>query len=192
MKIARILGVGAAVITALLAGFVAYVAMQPAEFRITRSATMSAPAEEVFAQINNFHHWNDWSPWAKLDPAANNTFAGPTYGEGAVFKWSGNDEVGEGKMTITESRPGELVRIQLDFLRPMQDTSDTEFTFQEQGDQTVVTWTMSGEKKNFMCKAVCLFMDMDKMLGDQFEQGLASMKAIVEAEPKPANDQDNG
>jgi hypothetical protein len=191
MRIKRILSVGVTVVAVLAAGFVAYVSAQPADFRISGSAMMAAPADEVFEQVNNFHNWNDWSPWAKLDPAAKYAFAGPTYGEGAVFKWSGNDEVGEGKMTIRESRPGELVRIQLDFVRPMEDTSESEFTFREQNGQTFVTWTMNGEKKNLMCKAVCLFMDMDKMLGDQFEQGLASMKTIVEAKSKSDDNHDN-
>jgi len=191
MRVKRILSAGVILLAALVAGFVAYVSAQPADFRISRSATMAAPADEVFEQVNNFRNWNDWSPWAKLDPAAEYAFAGPTYGEGAVFKWSGNDEVGQGKMTIRESRPGEMVRIQLDFVRPMEDTSEAEFTFREQNGQTTVTWTMSGQKKNFMCKAVCLFMDMDKMLGDQFEQGLASMKSIVEAKPQASDGQDN-
>ena len=163
--------------------FLGFVAAQPAEYRITRSATIEAPPAEVFPQVNNLHNWQVWSPWAKLDPAAKNSFEGPPEGTGSIFKWSGNDQIGEGKMTIIESRPDELIRFKLEFMRPFEDTSTSEFTFQAKEDQTVVTWSMSGHK-NFMSKAMCLFMDMDKMLGGDFEKGLAQMKAVVE---KPAN-----
>jgi uncharacterized protein YndB with AHSA1/START domain len=159
--------------------FLGIVAAQPSEYRVSRSATIAAPAEEVFPQVNNLHNWDAWSPWAKLDPAAKNSFEGPSEGTGAIFKWSGNDQIGEGKMTIIESRPDELVRFKLEFVRPFEDTSTSEFTFQPKGDQTAVTWSMSGHK-NFVNKAVCLFMNMDKMLGGDFEKGLAQMKAVVE------------
>ena len=148
-----------------------------------RSATISAPAPAVFAQVNDFHNWEAWSPWAKLDPAAKATFEGPSTGTGAIFKWAGNKEVGEGSMTITESRPSDLIRIKLEFLRPFEATNSAEFTFKPEGNRTGVTWSMEG-KNNFIAKAVCLFMNMDKMVGGQFEQGLAQMKAVVEAAPK--------
>ena len=169
-----------AVLVAIVVVFVGVVAMQPSEFRISRSATISVPPGEVFAQVNDFHNWDAWSPWAKLDPAATNAFEGPSAGTGAKITWSGNDEVGEGTMTLTESRPNDLIRIQLDFVRPFEDTSTTEFTFKPEGDQTLVTWTMFGQQK-FISKAVCLFINMDKMLGAQFEQGLANLKSVVEA-----------
>src|SRR5262249_6052217 len=102
-------------------------------------------------------------------------------GTGAIFKWSGNDEVGEGKMTLTESHLPDSITIKLEFVRPFAATNDVEFTFQPVGDQTSVTWAMSG-KNNFMSKAICLFMNMDKMVGGDFEKGLASMKSIVERE----------
>jgi hypothetical protein len=148
-----------------------------------RSASVSAPAPTVFAQVNDFHKWEAWSPWAKLDPAAKATFEGPSAGIGAIFRWAGNKEVGEGSMTITESRPSDLIRIKLEFLKPFAATNRAEFTFKPQGDQTVVTWSMEG-KNNFMAKAFCLFMNMDKMVGSQFEKGLANMKALAEAAPK--------
>ena len=162
---------------------VVVVAMQPSEFRIARSATISAPAPAVFAQVNDFHKWDAWSPWAKLDPAAKATFEGPSAGIGAIFRWAGNEEVGEGSMTITESRPSDLIRIKLEFQRPFAATNTAEFTFKPEGNQTAVTWSMEG-KNNFIAKAMCLFMNMDKMVGGQFEKGLASMKSIVEAAPK--------
>ena len=164
--------------------FLIIVALQPADFRVTRTATMAAPAPAVFAQVNDLHKWEAWSPWAKLDPNAKNTFEGPPTGTGAVFAWAGNNQVGEGKMTITESRPNELVRFRLEFFKPMAGTSDAEFTFKSEGNQTTVTWTMTG-KNNFIAKAMCLFMSMDKMVGGAFEQGLASIRSIVEAPPKP-------
>jgi hypothetical protein len=174
-----LIGVAAAVLVLVL-GFVTVVAMKPNEFRVSRSATMAAPAERVFSQVNDLRKWDAWSPWAKLDPNAKNTFEGPEAGEGATFGWAGNDQVGEGKMTITESKPNELVRLKLAFVKPMEDTSDTDFTFKPDGDRTKVTWTMSGVYKDFMSKAICMCMNMDKMMGEKFEEGLASMKAIVE------------
>jgi hypothetical protein len=156
------------------------IAMQPADFQVSRSATMAAPPAAVFGQVNDFHNWDTWSPWAKRDPNATNRFEGPPAGEGAKFYWSGNSEVGEGSMTLTESRPNELVRIQLDFVRPFTATNDVEFTFKSEGDnQTAVTWSMAGKNK-FLGKAIGLFMDCEKMVGDDFEKGLANMKAIVE------------
>jgi hypothetical protein len=156
------------------------VAMQPADFRITRTATISAPPAVVFAQVNDFSRWQNWSPWAKLDPAAKSTFEGPATGTtGATFRWAGNNQVGEGRMTITESLPSDLVRIELEFLKPFKATNTTEFTFKPEGNQTVVSWSMFG-KNNLIGKAMGLFMDCDKMLGGQFEQGLANMKAAAE------------
>ena len=159
------------------------VALQPSEFRITRSVTMAAPAAAVFAQVNDLHKWDAWSPWAKLDPAAKNSFDGPAAGVGAIFRWAGNADVGEGSLTITESRPHELIRIKLDFVQPFEDTSNVAFTFRPAGDQTAVTWSMEG-RNNFIAKAICLFlMDMEEMVGGKYEEGLANIKAIVEAVP---------
>ncbi len=167
-------------IAAIVAVFIVVVALQPAEFRVTRSATVSAPPPAVFAQVNDFHKWEAWSPWAKLDPAMKQTYEGAPAGTGAVYTWAGNSKVGEGRMTITESRPSDLVRIRLEFFKPFASTADTEFTFRPQGDQTAVTWSMSG-KNNFIAKAFCLFMNMDKMVGGDFAKGLAQLKSIVEA-----------
>ena len=138
--------IGLVVLVGLL---VVVVAVQPAEFRITRSATVSAPPSALFAQVNDFHRWEAWSPWAKLDPAARNTFEGAPAGTGAVFAWAGNRKVGEGRMTIVESRPNELVRIKLEFLKPFAATNTAEFTFKPAGDRTQVTWSMFG-RNNFV------------------------------------------
>lgn len=170
-------------IAALLAVLAVVIAMRPSDFSVTRSATFAAPPAAVFAQVNDFHAWQAWSPWEKLDPNAKTTFEGSSAGEGAKFSWDGDGNVGAGSMTILESKPDERIRIQLDFVRPFAGTSDTLFTFKPEADQTNVTWTMSG-KNNFIAKAIGLIIDCDKMIGGNFEQGLASMKTIVESPDK--------
>ena len=170
------------VVAILLVVFVIVVATRPSQFRIVRSATMNAPAEVVFAQVNDFHAWRAWSPWEEKDPALKRTYEGPPAGKGTVYSWAGNKDVGEGRMTITESRPGELVRIKLEFLKPFAATNTAEFTFVPQGEQTAVTWAMEGHN-GFMAKAFCMFMDMDKLIGGDFEKGLAGMKRVVESAP---------
>lgn len=163
--------------------FVIIVALQPSDFRVARSTTISAPPPVVFSYVNDLHQWQEFSPWAKIDPAAKVSFEGPSSGTGAVFIWAGNKDVGEGRMTIVESRPHELVRFKLDFVKPFTATNHAEFTFKPEGTQTAVTWSMTG-KNNFLFKAVGLFMDCDKMIGSQFEQGLASLKTLSEATAK--------
>jgi len=160
--------------------FVIIVALRPADFRITRTATVSAPASLVFALVNDLHEWEIWSPWEKMDPALKKTFEGPSAGTGAKYSWAGSNKVGEGRMTITESRPSELVLIQLEFLKPFKATHTVEFTFKPEGNQTVVAWSMFG-KNNFMAKAFHLFVDFDRMIGGDFEKGLAQMKSAAEA-----------
>ncbi len=163
--------------------FLVIAAFQPADFQISRTATIAAPPAAVFEQINDFQKWNAWSPWAKLDPNVKNTFDGPTAGVGAGFAWSGNNEVGEGKMTITESQPNERVVMRLEFTKPFTATNTTEFTLKPEGNLTTATWSMSG-KNNFMGKCLSLIMNMDKLVGGQFAQGFANMKAIVEPAAK--------
>jgi hypothetical protein len=179
MILKRIL-IGLAVIVLVFLGIVA---LQPNEYSVARTAAISAPASAVFAQVNDLHKWEAWSPWAKLDPAMKQTYSGAASGTGAICAWVGNDQVGEGRMTVTESRPNELVRLNLEFFKPMEGTSIAEFAFKADGTQTSVTWSMSG-KNNFIGKAVCMFMNMDKMLGGQFEKGLAQLKSVLEAETK--------
>ena len=163
--------------------FVIVVATRPADFRVTRSVTIGAPAAVVFAQVNDFHKWDAWSPWAKLDPVMKQTHEGAPAGTGAIYSWVGNSDVGEGRMTITESRPNEMIGIKLEFLKPFAAVNTTEFSFKPEGNQTVVTWSMTGTN-NFMAKAFGLFMNMDKMVGGDFEKGLAQMKSVTEAAGK--------
>lgn len=171
------------VVTILVVGFFVAVAMQPNQFRITRSIIIAAPSSEVFIYVNNLHNWNAWSPWAKMDPNSKIEYAGPAEGLGASFKWEGNDQVGVGIMTIAETRVNEYVRFRLDFLKPFVATNTAEFTFKPQGNETEVSWSMSG-KSNFMSKAMSLIMNCDKMVGGQFEKGLADLKALVERNKK--------
>ncbi len=168
---------------ATIGSFVALILLQPSEYRVTRTSTMSAPAPEIFAQIDDFHRWQAWSPWAKRDPAAKASFDGPASGKGAVFAWSGNNEVGEGRMTLTESRPGELVKIRTDFVKPFVGTSYSDFTLKPEGGGTAVSWSMFGEN-DFIGKAMCLFVSMDKVLGGEMDKGLAGIKQLVEAGTK--------
>ena len=165
----------------IIGAFAIFVAMQPSDFRVTRSETIAAPPADVFPHVNDLHKWEAWSPWAKRDPDAKNTYAGAEAGEGAVFEWDGNDDIGAGRMTIAESRPAEYIKIDLDFLRPFEASNTSEFTFEPQGDQTVVTWSVYGPQ-GFIEKAVGLFIDFDEMLGNDFEAGLASMKSVVEGQ----------
>lgn len=164
----------------LAAAFAALVASRPSEFRITRSAIVAADPATLFAQVNDVRRFQDWSPWAKRDPQAKMSFEGPAAGEGAAFRWAGNREVGEGAMTVTASRRNERVQFRLDFLKPMKATNTAEFTFEPVAEGTRVTWSMFGESK-FICKAMGLFMNMDKMIGGDFEKGLAGLKRIAEA-----------
>jgi hypothetical protein len=162
-------------------GLAAVIALQPATFRVSRTATIAAAPADVFALVNDFHQWEAWSPWAKLDPAMKTTYAGSTSGQGAVYSWVGNSDAGTGRMTITDSQPASRVKIQLEFVKPFASIADTVFEFTPAAAGTTVTWTMSGDN-NFLSKAFCLFMGgMDRMIGPDFEKGLTQMKALAEA-----------
>ncbi len=171
----------------ILLGLAAVVALilivavfQPNEFRVKRSAPLAASPAALFEHVNNHHKFNEWNPFLKLDPAAKHTYSGPDAGVGAVCSWQGNSDVGEGTATIVESKPGELVRLRMDWRKPMTGTSTVDFTFKPEGDMTVVTWDMYGPN-TFMGKLMGLFMNCEKMCGDQFEKGLASLGAATSA-----------
>lgn len=170
-------------ILAVIIVFLVIVATRPDQYVVTRSIEISAPPDAIFPHVNDLHQFQVWNPWAKIDPAMKSTFEGPRLGKGAVHAWTGNNNVGEGRMTLTESRPSELVQLHMEFYKPMAGTAEAEFTFRPKGKQTTVTWSMTG-KKNFMSKAFCMFISMDKMIGGQFEKGLANMKSVVEASAK--------
>ena len=164
----------AVVALAVLAGFVA---SRPADFAISRSRTVAAPPDVVHGYVNDLHMWVEWSPWEKRDPALKREYSGAPAGPGAAYHWIGNSEVGEGRMTIVESTPGRSVTLRLEFLKPFKATHAARFDFAPSGAGTTVTWTMRGEK-SFMAKAIGLLMDMDKMIGTDFERGLAGLEEV--------------
>jgi hypothetical protein len=171
------------IVLALIVVVILVVAAQKSDyFRVERSISVSASPAAAFAQVNDFHKWGAWNPWAKMDPAMKETYDGAPSGVGASYSWSGNKNVGIGRMTLTESRPFEQIKIRLEFLKPFAATNTAEFTFKPDGNQTIVTWSMFG-KSNFICKLMGLFMSMDKMCGSQFEKGLADLKTASEAAP---------
>jgi hypothetical protein len=169
---------------ALLALLLIVISLQPATFHVERSITMAAPPEAAFAQVNDLHAWGAWSPWEKLDPAMKRTYEGATAGVGAKYAWVGNEDVGEGRMTVEKSDPGKLVGIKLEFLKPFEATNSATFTFERTPEGNKTTWSMDGNN-NFISKAMGLVMDMDKMIGPDFERGLASLKIAAEADAKP-------
>jgi Polyketide cyclase / dehydrase and lipid transport len=167
----------------VLVVFLVVAAFQPPDFRVARSVSIAAPPAAIFPHVNDFHQWVAWSPWEKLDPEMKRSYAGPTAGNGTIYGWVGNSKVGEGRATIVESRPHELIRIKLDFVKPFAATNFAEYAFRPEGNQTTVTWSMAG-RKNFVTKAICLIVSMDKMVGGDFEKGLADLKKVSETAAK--------
>lgn len=168
-------------VLALVAILFAVIASRPATFEVKRSLLINAPQELVYDQVDDFTSWNAWSPWDKMDPAMKRTVNDVPSGVGAGYSWVGNKDVGEGNMKITEARPPEHLGLDLNFTAPFAANNRTNFDFEKTGEGTTVTWTMSGTN-NFVSKAMSLFMDMDKMVGPDFERGLASMKSLAEAQ----------
>ena len=158
--------------------FLIFVATRPADFVIQRSDTIPAAPADVFQQINSLRNFNGWSPWAQIDPNCQMTFSGPDVGVGAAMTWNGNKKVGEGRMEITESHPSRLIKMDLKFLRPFPAQNRVEFQIEPAANQPRVTWSMFGTN-NFMSKLFCSFMNMDKMVGRDFEKGLANLKQRV-------------
>jgi uncharacterized protein YndB with AHSA1/START domain len=152
---------------------------QPNSYSVSRSIVIKAPAEKIYPLISDFRQWAAWSPWEKLDPNMKRTFTGAASGAGAVYSWDGNDTVGAGRMEIMAAQPPSTIDIKLDFLKPIASQNSTVFALQPQGTSTQVVWTMSGPS-SFMTKLMGVFVSMDKMIGPDFEKGLASMKAVAE------------
>ncbi|NNB88391.1 polyketide cyclase [Corallococcus sp. AB032C] len=172
------IAIGVVAVLALLAGFIT---TRPDSYTVTRTATVPGTPDVAFGLVHDFHQWNQWSPWDNLDPNMKKTFGGAESGVGATYGWVGNNDVGEGRMTILEATANAAVRIKLEFIKPFEDSSITTFTFKPADDGTTVTWAMAGNH-NFMSKAMCLVMDMDQMIGKDFEKGLASMKTAAQTE----------
>ena len=168
-------------VVAVLVALMGVIATRPDTYTVQRTATLKASPDVAFALVNDFRQWGEWSPWDKLDPNQKRTFEGAELGVGARYGWSGNDQVGEGRMSIEESKANELVRIKLEFLKPWASTNATSFQFSPTADGVSVTWKMEGNH-DFMGKAMSLVMDMDAMLGKDFDAGLANMGKAAEAE----------
>jgi uncharacterized protein YndB with AHSA1/START domain len=156
-----------------------FAAVQPNTFVIQRKAVMRAPAKKIFAYFNDFKTWNKWSPWEKADPAMKKTFSGKAKGLGSVYAWEGNQQIGQGRMEIIEVSAPKLLKIKLDFFKPFEAHNLTTFTLEASGKMTEVSWTMQGPSR-FMMKVMHLFMNMDRMVGKDFEKGLAQLKSLVE------------
>jgi uncharacterized protein YndB with AHSA1/START domain len=166
-------------IVVVIGALLAFAATKPDTFRVERSTTIKAPPEKIFPLIDDFHRWTTWSPWEKMDPAMTRTHSGAPSGKGAVYEWEGNSKVGRGRMEIVDSVPSSRVAIKLDFLKPMEAHNIAEFTLTPSGDSTRVTWVMHGPAP-FVSKLMQVFMSMDRMVGKDFEAGLANMKAAAE------------
>ena len=167
------------VVVVAIAVLLIYAATKPDTFRIQRSATIAAPPDSVFGLINDLHAWASWSPWEKKDPAMRKTYSGPAQGKGVALEWDGNKDVGMGRMEILESILPSKVLIQLGFFKPFKAHNTAEFTLTPSGSSTQLTWAMYGPQP-YMFKVMTLFCSMDKMVGKDFEDGLANLKALAE------------
>ncbi len=168
----------AAVIIALIAIVLILASTKPNTFRMQRSATISAAPDKIFPYINDFHNWAAWSPWEKFDPNMKKSFSGAATGKGSIYEWDGNKKVGQGRMEITEILPHKIT-VKLDFIKPFEGHNTAEFALQPQGGTTQLTWAMYGPCP-FMMKIMHLFINMDKMIGKDFESGLTALKALAE------------
>ena len=169
----------ALVIVVVIAGVLIFAATKPDTFAVQRSTSIKAPPDRIFPLINDFKRWDAWSPWEKKDPAMKRSYGPTTSGKGAHYAWEGNNDVGQGSMDITESVPPSKVALKLDFVKPFEGHNVVEFTLLPRGESTDVTWSMSGPAP-FMSKVMQVFVNMDRMIGKDFEAGLASLKAAAE------------
>ena len=175
----KALAIIAIVLAAGAAGVLVFALTKPDTFRVERSLAVKAPADAIYPQVADFHRWTGWSPYEARDPAMKRTFGGTAEGKGATYAWDGNNNVGAGHMEILEANGPSKLRIKLDFERPFEGHNTAEFTMLPQGDGTHVTWLMHGPA-NFMSKLVQVFINLDNMIGRDFESGLANLKAITE------------
>ncbi|BAU47334.1 polyketide cyclase [Sulfurifustis variabilis] len=175
----------AAIVVVLVAGVLAYAATRPDTFRVERTARVQAPPEKIFALISDLHRWESWSPYEKKDPAMRKTYSGAASGTGATFEWDGNGDVGKGRLSITDTSPPSRVAMRLEMLKPFEARNVVEFTIKPDGHATDVTWGMHGPMP-YVSKVLSVFIDMDRMVGKDFEAGLASLKAVAEGTPPRA------
>jgi hypothetical protein len=176
LKVLAVIGI--VVVVAIILVLV-LAARKPDVFRVQRAAVIKAPPEKIFPLLNNFRNWGSWSPWEKMDPDLQRNYSGAPEGKGSVYDWVGNKKVGQGRMEITESVPASKVALNLDFIKPFEAHNKVEFILAPVGDGTDVSWDMQGPIP-FMFKIFHVFMNMDRMVGKDFEAGLANLKAQAE------------
>lgn len=176
----KIIAIVVGLLVVVIGGILVYAATKPDSFAVERRTTIKAPPETIFALINDFQSWSAWSPYEKKDPAMARSYSGPTSGKGAVYEWDGNKEVGKGRMEITDATPPSKIVLKLDFVRPFEAHNIVEFTLAAEGDSTEVTWAMQGASPYF-AKVMGVFLDIDNMIGKDFEAGLESLKALAES-----------
>jgi uncharacterized protein YndB with AHSA1/START domain len=167
------------IVAVLIVGVLILAATKPDTFTVERKASIKAPPEKIFAILNDFKQWAAWSPWEKKDPAMKRNFGATTAGKGATYAWEGNKDVGTGNMEIAESLPSSRLTLKLNFEKPFKANNTVNFTLAPTGGGTDVAWSMEGQN-NFMSKIMQVFMNMDKMVGPDFEAGLANLKAASE------------
>ncbi len=169
----------AIVVVMLIAGVLGYAATKPDTFRVERSASIKASPEKIYPLINDFKAWPSWSPWEKKDPAMKRSFGAVTSGKGAKYSWEGNNDVGQGSMEIAESVPASKITLKLDFLKPFEAHNTVDFRLEAKGNMTTVTWAMQGPAP-FLSKLIHVFVNMDSMVGKDFEEGLANLRTVAE------------
>jgi uncharacterized protein YndB with AHSA1/START domain len=169
----------AALVVLLIVAVLGFAATRPNTFRVQRATSIKAPPEKIFPLINDLHRWTAWSPYEKKDPAMKRTHSGAADGKGAVYEWEGNKDIGNGRMEITETAPPSRVTIRLDFVKPFEAHNVVEFALEPRGDATHVTWTLHGPMP-YVSKLMSVFFNMDRMVGTDFETGLANLKAVAE------------
>lgn len=169
----------AIIVVLLIVGVLAFATTRPDSLNVERTARINAPPEKIFPYINDFHRWTDWSPYEKVDPAMKRTYSGSASGKGAVYEWEGNWKAGKGRMEIVDAPAPRKVGIQLDFLKPMEQRNTAEFNLKPVGGSTEVTWSMRGPTA-YPTKVIGMFVSMDRMIGKDFDTGLANLKAVAE------------
>lgn len=167
------------IIVLAIAAVLIFAATKPDSFRVQRSITIKAPPEKVFAYLNDFHRWESWSPWEKVDPAVKCIYSGTQNGVGATYAWEGNSEVGQGRMAIIEAIASSKLLLDIEFIKPFAAKNKVEFSLAAEGENTVITQAMFGPSR-YISKLMGLVFDIDKMVGDKYEQGLASLKLLAE------------
>ena len=175
----KILAIVAACLGVFVVAVLVYAATEPDTFQVKRSVTIKAPPDKVYPLINDYRQWTAWSPYENKDPQMKRTYSGATSGKGATYAWEGNSNVGGGNMTIADATPPSKVMIKLNMVKPISARNDVAFTLVPQGASTTVTWDMQGQVPYF-AKIIHVFFDMDKMVGSDFEAGLANLKTVAE------------